>query len=312
MSDAFESFKVDGNMQDQEVHGKVAELDFSKVSDESLFGFLTGRVGRDIKSWDDLVIEKEVEKVVPASFANEEIENIDRYVKETGRSVSDYMSLHKDWSKVSDDAIVEEYLRMEYPDYTDEEIKELAELNFGTASVNEDDMDEKEISSIQKENRKKEFAKKSYVSKARRFFEESKEKYKQPAARQADVLKEGAEAWRNSMKKAVDDLNVVEIGDFKYELGNREKYSSICDLQRMIDSFKENGVMNYNKLAKTLIVGMEAENILNEHRNFTESSIREAIMKEYSNKDGVLQRTLGDSVEGEELMKRNIKILKES
>ena len=70
--------------------------------------------------------------------------------------------------------------------------------------------------------------------------------------------------------------------------------------------------MNYSKLARTLIVGLEAENILNEHRNFTESNVREAIMKEYSNKDGVLQREISDNVNTDELIKESIRILKEN
>lgn len=289
-----------------------APIDLSRVGEDHIFTYLSGKAGREIKKWEDLLSEKEIVKEVPASYASEEVGNIDKYIKETGRSVEDYFKLQKDWSKVPDDAVVEEYLRTENPEYTDEEIKELADLDFGEVPINEEEMDEKEISSIRKENRRKELAKKAYVSRARKFFEESKSKYQQPVERRETALKEGAETWRNSMKEAIDRMGVIEIGDFKYELNGRDKYSNLYDLQKMMDSFKEDGVMNYGKLARTLIVGLEAEHILGEHKNFVESNTREAVMSEYSNKDGVLQRTLrGEDTDREELIKQGIKTLKE-
>lgn len=290
-------------------------VDLSKVREDDILSYLSSKTGREIKKWDDILLAKEVMKEVikevPAPYATEEVENIDKYIKETGRSVEDYFKLQKDWSKVPDDTVVEEYLRMENPEYTDDEIKELAELDFGETPINEEEMDEKEISSVRRENRRKELAKKAYVSRARKFFEESKSKYQQPADSRENALKEGADAWRNSMKEAIDGMGALEIGDFKYELNNRDKYSDLCDLQKMMDSFKEEGVMNYGKLARTLIVGLEAEHILGEHKNFVESNTREAVMSEYSNKDGVLQRTLrSEDVDKEELVKQSIKTLK--
>lgn len=305
---------IDKNVRSQGDQNLPADL--SKVSEDHIFSYLSGKTGREIKRWEDLLEEKEVVKEVvkevPASYANDEVGNIDKYIRETGRSVGDYLKLQKDWSKVPDDSVVEEYLRAENPDYTDDEIKELAELDFGETPINEEEMDEKEVFSIRKENRRKELAKKAYVSRARKFFEESKSKYQQPAERRENALKEGADAWRNSMKEAIDGLGVIEIGDFKYELSGGDKYSNLCDLQKMLDTFKEDGVMNYGKLARTLVVGLEAEHILSEHKNFVESNTREAVMSEYSNKDGVLQRNLtGEDVGREELIKQNIRTLKE-
>lgn len=63
------------------------EIDFSKVPEEKILGYLAGKVGKEVKTWEDLVTVREVEKEVekPVDYASPDVANIDKFVRETGR-----------------------------------------------------------------------------------------------------------------------------------------------------------------------------------------------------------------------------------
>lgn len=321
--DVLDQYKVDPSKIQEDAALKsidttvVTKESVPKISEDKIFPYLSEKLGVEVKSWDDLKKEKEVVKEVvkeiPLSYANDEIAGLDKYVRETGRGLNDYIKLQKDWGTVPDEKIVEEYLRTEHPEYTDEEIAEMASLTFGKIPLNEEEMDEEKISDIKRENRKRELALKSYVAKARSFFESEKEKFKTPAERKKEAANEGEKAWEDSMGKTIESLNSIEVGDFKYDIPNKSKYSHLINLQKLIDSFKkEDGSMNFDFLARTIITGLEANSIIEEHAKFVESNTREMIMKEYSNKGGILEKIIDPTkLDIDNLRSENLKKLKQ-
>lgn len=261
-----------------------------------LFGFIAKNAGREVGSWDDLKLtEREVVREVPLSYASEEAADIDRYARETGRGVRDYLELQKNWSAESDDVVAERFRRQEHPEFSDDDIRELMRLDFGQEEVNEDEMEEHEASRIKDSNRRKELAKKSYASKGRLFFEQQQQKYKTPEEQRADSLGKGEVAWREAMTRTMDGMEELKFGDFAYKLGDKGKYGHLSDFGKLLDSFKgADGAMDYGRFARTVIAGTETEQLLTSHQKWVEERTRTELMRESSNKDGLLQRSINN------------------
>lgn len=281
------------------------EFDFSKIEDDKMMSYLSEKSGRDIKSWDDLKI-KEVER----EFASEELKTLDKYVRETGRGVSDYVKLHKDWTKVEENKLVEDYLRSMNPNFSDQEIKELFELSYKEKSINEEEMDDEKVSLLKDENKKRALEKKKCVREALQYFQEQQKKYETPTDSKANELKEGEKAWKEAMGKAIDGISSIEFGDFKYDLSAKSKYAQLADMSQLMGMFKdEKGFTDFNRLAKTIIIGLESENIIAEHSNFVKANAKEEIMKQRSNASSGNSHEL-DKEDWEIVKKENLKKIK--
>ena len=120
------------------------EIDFSKVPEEKILGYLAGKVGKEVKTWDDLVeireVEKEVEKTV--DYASPDVANIDKFVRETGRGVDDYFKVQKDWDNEPNEKVVKEYLKTQYPSLDKEDIEVMYEDYFQTEEVYDEEFAE--------------------------------------------------------------------------------------------------------------------------------------------------------------------------
>ena len=88
-------------------------------------------------------------------------------MKETGGTIEDYARLNRDYSKLNEAALLNEYYKNTKPHLNQEEISFIIEDNF---LVNEDVDDEREI-------KKKKLAYKEEIAKAKYFLEETKNKY---------------------------------------------------------------------------------------------------------------------------------------
>ena len=96
----------------------------------------------------------------------ENIEKLVSFMEETGGSVEDYVRLNADYSSIDDKALLKEYYKQEKP-YLDNSDVELLLEDFQY----DEDLDE------EKDIRKKKLAFKEEVAKAKRFLNETKEKY---------------------------------------------------------------------------------------------------------------------------------------
>ena len=84
----------------------------------------------------DLMNQEESES--ETQYANEQVANIDKFVRETGRNVSDYLKTQvTDYSKLSDEQVVKEYLRVSNPELTGKEIDVYYNANY-SAEKSED------------------------------------------------------------------------------------------------------------------------------------------------------------------------------
>lgn len=274
----------------------VQEIDFSKIPEDKLLGYLAGKVGRQLGKWEDLVVEKEVVKEVekPYQFAAPDIEVIDKFVRETGRGVDDYFKAQKNWDDVPDDKVVLEYMKSKpkFKGLDDESLQILFDESYGMEKVTED-MDEEEIAKIERANKIKQARLKVSSTEARDYFNSQKEQYKTPLKQVEDKVDEGRKLWSENMKNALSNVTKIETEDFVYEFRDRDNYDkTFTDIDSLMGSFKkEDGSLDYGSLAKTIIAGRELTKILEEHAKAVRANTIEAEMKKKSNAGGEIKQS---------------------
>ena len=112
------------------------------------------------------VIEEKVE-ATPQRALPENIENLVKFMEDTGGSIEEYVRLNADYSSVDDTALLKEYYKSTKSHLDNDEISFLIEDNF---SYDEDIDDERDI-------RKKKLTLKEEVAKAKKFLNGMKDEY---------------------------------------------------------------------------------------------------------------------------------------
>jgi hypothetical protein len=148
-----------------EVSGETApEPEAPTLSEDDVRLFLSNRYGREIESLDDLAEVRETTPDLP-----EDVAAYYKYKQETGRGLQDFMKVNQNLDEVDGDGLLKEYL-LQTEDGLDAEDVEMMMEDY---KFDEDLDDEADI-------KKAKLAKKKAVAKARKYFEEEKEKYQTP------------------------------------------------------------------------------------------------------------------------------------
>lgn len=248
-------------------------VEWDKVQDDQVFSRLTEKVGREIKSWEDLqpqVTEREVEKIVQPELPPE-IEAIFNFHKETGRGVSDFVKAQKDWSQENDDSVLREYLTMENPELTRDHINLLMEGYKSPSKLEGDDYTPEEIAENTRRIKLAEIAKIKDVAKARKYFEDSKQKYLTPLEQNKQELAQrevqGKEAWVQKTQEAMQSISGVSVDDFSYSFKDKDSFTeSASNIESLLGRYKDGeGKLDHTKLYKTLMAGEQLEGILKDY-----------------------------------------------
>jgi hypothetical protein len=158
--------------------GVVTEDKPSGLSEDEVRSFLSERYGREINSLDELAEAREQE--LP-----EDVAAYYKYRQETGRGLEDFVKLNRNLDESDGDKLLRDYL-LETEDGLDAEDVDILLEEY---KYDEDLDDEGDI-------KKAKLAKKKAIAKAKRHFEEEKEKYKAPLeSRGVDSL-EGSEEYQ--------------------------------------------------------------------------------------------------------------------
>ena len=137
-------------------------------------------------------VETPVETVKEVVVEKELPENLNKLVKfmeETGGTLEDYVRINADYSNVDEDVLLREYYKTTKPHLNNEEINFILEDNF---SWDEEEEEERAV-------RKKKLAYKEEIAKARKFLEDTKNKYYDEIKLRPSVTQE--------QKKAMDFFN---------------------------------------------------------------------------------------------------------
>ncbi len=214
----------------EEVQEEVKEeIKAPELKEEDVLTFIGDRYGKEINSIEELMAAREESEPMP-----EDLAEYLKYKQETGRGMEDFVRLQKDYSDVSPDALVREYLTITEEGLDPEDIESLME-DF---EYDEEVDDESVV-------KKTKLAKKKIIAKAKRFFKEQQDKYKVPLESRGNQFAETEEykAYQQYVNKAQsqqeeanrksewftkksDELFGSEFKGFKFKLDESEIYFS--------------------------------------------------------------------------------------
>jgi hypothetical protein len=152
----------EGNKEEDSIE-EVAEQPYD-LKEEDVLSYIGKRYGKEINSFDDLIAEREEAEELP-----EDVSAYFKYKKETGRGIEDYVKLQRNFDEMTPDSLLKEYLIATEEGLDLEDIDSLME-----------DYDYDEELDDESVIKKTKLVKKKAIAKAKRYFTEQKELYKQP------------------------------------------------------------------------------------------------------------------------------------
>ena len=211
----------------QEYQGGEEEIEYSDEDiEEAVFSYLSERLGQDINSFDYFTENQQY-------ALDERVENIARFVEETGRSPRDwftYQSLNT--SEMDDATAIRVSMAADYPNLSIDELNTLISSKY-KVDPNLHSEEEVRISSIQM---------KVDAQNARESIEEIRSEYMEPEYEQdngyAGVVDD---EWIAEMSMEVDDLEGLE-----FDLGNGQDFTfTLSDQYRDQLKYKNAQLENY-------------------------------------------------------------------
>jgi len=186
---------------------KIEEQSLPELKDDDIISYIKTRYNKEITSVDELFSEKELNNELP-----EDVSKYLKYKQETGRGINDFYKLQKDIDSMEDDTILANYYESTEDGLDSEDIQDIIADKF---SYDEDLDDEKDI-------RKIKLAKKRELSKAKKFLNEQKDKYKVPLESSGGGLSEDQQDDLDAYKKYIEESKSIE------EV-NRKRYNYFLD-----------------------------------------------------------------------------------
>ena len=177
-----------------EVETKEVEAPAPELNDADVLSYIKNRYDRDIDSVEQLFETKESNVDLP-----EDVSAYFKYKKETGRGIEDFVNLQKDYDNMDGNTLLSQYYAHTEEGLDSEDIKDLIEDKF---KYDEDVDDEADIKKIER-------AKKRELAKARKFFNEQKDKYKIPLESSGGGLSDEQAKEMESYKSYIEESNTA-------------------------------------------------------------------------------------------------------
>ena len=244
---------------------KTEEPSLPELKDDDILSYIKTRYNKDISSVDELFSEKELNEELP-----EDVSKYLKYKQETGRGINDFYKLQKDIDSMDDNSILANYYESTEDGLDSEDIQDIITDKF---SYDEDLDDEKDI-------RKIKLAKKRELSKAKKFLNEQKDKYKVPLESSGGGLSEDQQDDLDAYKKYIEESKSIE------EV-NRKRYNYFLDKTESVfnNEFKgfEFSVGDKN-ISFTPGDAQELKNVQSDVNNF---------VNKFMDKDGLIDDPVG-------------------
>jgi len=251
--------------------------------DEIVLQYLSEKLGRDVASFDDL--NSPVSKTESNDFASEQLRVINEYVKNTGRTVQDYLNTQTvDLSDVSNDAVIKEYLKLENPGLTEAELNDYIAATYKTDS---EEYTAREVNAGKVQLNKDAKA-------ARDYFNKVKEDYAMPIeADDPGVSAEDRAEWIGLMESNVDELEGLSFSmndkgeEYIYSLDDEARqeikgYNS--NLESFFDKYvDQSGSWDFDKLNTDMYILNNIDKIVRGVANQYRSKGTESVINEIKN-----------------------------
>ena len=252
--------------------------------------------------------EKVVGKQLP-----ENIEKLVTFMEETGGNVEDYVRLNADYSKLEDDALLNEYYKRTKPHLNSEEINFMLEDNF---TWDEEVEEERDI-------RKKKLALKEEIAKAKNFLEDTKSKYYDEIKLRPGVTQEQQKATEffnrynneqqtvqkqhEEFKNTTKNYFTKDFKGFEFSLGekrfsyNVQNPETVADNQSNLTNFvktfldDKGNVKDYEGYHKAIYAARNADTIANHfYEQGKADAIKDVTAKSKNINQDVRSTTPGD------------------
>ena len=219
------------------------------------------------------------------SFANEQLEKMNNFVSETGRSIVDYIKTQAvDYSKMSNEDVMRLSLKQENPELSMDEVNVLIDSKYKLGKDKYGDA-EKTLGKIEL---------KKDVTNARKSLMEMQEKYRMPVQNNDNSTERetAKKDWVNNMSSQVDEVESItfDINDsgeqFTFSLTDNHRKGLVdanSNLNGFFDKYVENGNWNFDKLNTDMFVLSNFQDIIRSVANQYKSKGTEQVVRDIKN-----------------------------
>ena len=166
----------------------------SELNEEDVLKYIKNTYNKDVSSVNDLFAEKEKPQELP-----EDVSAFLEYRKKTGRGFEDYVKLNRNFKDMDETQLLREYYQATEEDLDAEDIQYMMEDFAYDSEVDEENV-----------IKKKKLAFKKEIGKARKFFEEQKEMYKEPLESSTATFSKEQEEQLAAYNQYVKDAQTYE------------------------------------------------------------------------------------------------------
>tara|TARA_Y100000114_G_scaffold146577_1_gene157416 strand:+ start:1672 stop:2817 length:1146 start_codon:yes stop_codon:yes gene_type:complete len=166
----------------------------SELKEEDVLKYIKNTYNKDVSSVNDLFTEKEKPQELP-----EDVSAFLEYRKKTGRGFEDYVKLNRNFKDMDETQLLREYYQATEEDLDAEDIQYMMEDFAYDSEVDEENV-----------IKKKKLAFKKEIGKARKFFEEQKEMYKEPLESSTASISKEQEEQLAAYDQYVKDAQTYE------------------------------------------------------------------------------------------------------
>tara|TARA_R100001440_G_scaffold15438_3_gene26230 strand:- start:9229 stop:10365 length:1137 start_codon:yes stop_codon:yes gene_type:complete len=263
----------------------------SEVSEESpeeaqgrFLNFINDQFGtefEDVSSFRDALTRKKSE------FANEQLEKMNQFVSETGRTIADYIRTQTvDYSKMSNEDVMRIHMAQNNPELSRDEINVLIESKYKLDKGKNSEADQ----TLGKIELKKD------VSQARKDLMDMQEKYRMPVENNEASSEESESVrkeWVETMSNEVDEVESItfemnENGEeFTFQLSDEHRQGLVdsnSDLNNYFDRYiDEDGNWDFDRLNTEMLVLNNFQDIIRSVANQYRSKGTEQVVKDIKN-----------------------------
>ena len=179
----------------------------AELNEKDVLSYIGKKYNKEINSFDELMSQRETQEELP-----EDVAAYFKYKKDTGRGIKDFVELQKDFDKVNPDSLLRDYLRATEDGLDEEDIQTLMD----DYSFDEDLDEEADVKKIK-------LKKKKAIAKAKDYFKEMQEKYKQPL---------------ESRGTQTSNVSDEEMEGYKQYIANAKSYEEETERKREVYNSK--------------------------------------------------------------------------
>ena len=181
--------KFEDSTSNEQVVVEQPQEEVQGLTEDQVLSHIKERYNKEFTSMDDIFEERETQEELP-----EDVAAYFKYKKETGRSIKDYVELQRNYDDASPESLLRDYLKTTETALDDDDIQSLMD----EYSYDEDLDDESQIKKIK-------VAKKKAIAKAKNYFTEQQEMYKQPLESSGSGVSEGEKKQYESYKQYLNE-----------------------------------------------------------------------------------------------------------